>query len=131
MKTVLTIKDQLSAGKITNEINVSFDQDLVTVKDIIEARVLKEVESYNNTKPEYFQGLVQPSNAEKMLNGYRMKERKKVDGEKQVYIALDGFNKNVYFVLINGKQAETLDQEVTLSSTTTVNFVKLTPLVGG
>jgi hypothetical protein len=131
MKTVLTIKDQLSAGKITNEINVSFDQDLVTVKDIIEARVLQEVESYNNTKPEYFQGLVQPSNAEKTLNGYRMKERKKVDGEKQVYIALDGFNKNVYFVLINGKQAETLDQEVTLSSTTTVNFVKLTPLVGG
>src|SRR5689334_17427441 len=100
MKTVLTIKDQLSAGKITNEINVSFDQELVTVKDIIEARVLKEVESYNNTKPEYFQGLVQPSNAERTLNGYRMKERKKVDGEKQVYIALDGFNKNVYFVLV-------------------------------
>jgi hypothetical protein len=48
-----------------------------------------------------------------------------------VYIALDAFNKNGYFVLVDNKQAESLDQEVKLSPVSSVKFVKLTPLVGG
>jgi len=57
------------------------------MKDIITERVLKEVENYNNKLPEYFKGLIQPSAAEKTLNGYKLKNRKKIDGEKQVYTA--------------------------------------------
>jgi hypothetical protein len=118
-------------GKIQKTIDVSFQTDVVTVKDIIEARVWKEVDEYNNGLPEYFNGLVQPTNAEKTLNGYRLKERKPIDAEKQVYIALDAFTKNVYFILVHNKQVESLDQQVRLSATSNIRFVKLTPLVGG
>jgi hypothetical protein len=131
MSLTVTINDTTGVGKITNTINVSFRQELVTIRDIIAARVEKEVSEYNNKKPDYFLGLVQPTHAERTLNGYKMKERKHIDAEKQVYIALDSFMKNAYFILIDNKQAETLDQEVKISTTSNIRFVKLTPLVGG
>jgi len=101
------------------------------VKDIITERVLKEVDNYNNKQPEYFKGLIQPSAAEKTLNGYKLKNRKKIDGEKQVYTALDAFQKNGFFLLIDNHQSESLKQEVELSEDTSISFIQLTPLVGG
>lgn len=127
----ITIKDETSGGEILNEISVSLKSSTVTVREIIEARVEHEVNLYNQKLPEYFQGLVQPTNAEKTLNGYKMRERKKIDPEKQVYIALDAFQKNGYFVLVDDRQAESLEQEVIIKPQTVVSFVKLTPLVGG
>ena len=131
MSLTVTINDTTGVGKITNTINVFFRQELITVRDIIAARVEKEVHEYNHKKPDYFMGLVQPTHAERTLNGYKMKERKHIDAEKQVYIALDAFMKNAYFILIDNKQTETLDQEVKISTTSNIRFVKLTPLVGG
>lgn len=128
---VVKILDQTGGGKITNEISVTFSRERLTVKDIIEARVNKEVELYNRKLPDYFSGLIQPSSAESTLNGYRMKDRKKIDAEKQIYVALDAFLKNGFFMLVDDKQVESLDQEVLVSSNTTISFVKLTPLVGG
>jgi len=130
-EVVLRIQDQTGAGKIISEINISLKSNRVTVKEIIEARVIAEVERYNTKLPEYFQGLVQPTHAEKTLNGYKMKERKKVDAEKQIYIALDAFSKNGYFILIDNFQVQELDQQVDIKPSTQLSFVKLTPLVGG
>ncbi len=127
----IIIKDETFAGKVLHELNLEFASETVTVKDIITERVLKEVENYNNQQPEYFKGLIQPSAAEKTLNGYKLKARKKIDGEKQVYTALDAFQKNGFFVLIDNLQSENLEQEVKLSENTSISFVQLTPLVGG
>jgi hypothetical protein len=81
--------------------------------------------------PQYFQGLVQPEATEKTINGYKMPKRKLIDAEQQVYIALDAFIHNAYFVLIDQKQAMSLDEMVLLTPETEVSFVKLTPLIGG
>lgn len=127
----LTIKDETAGGKTTNEIQVSFASELTTVKEIITARVIEEVDAYNNRMPEYFKGLVQPSDAELTLNGFKLKERRKVDAEKQCLLALEAFNKNSYFVLIDNIQSESLEQMVVINNSTLVSFIKLTPLVGG
>lgn len=127
----ITVKDETFAGKILNELLIEFETEKVTVKEIIEARVYKEVEEYNKKLPTYFNGLVEPTDAEKTVNGYKLKAKKVVDAEKQVYVALDAFAKNGYFVLIDNIQVESLDQEIFLSKNTAVSFVKLTPLIGG
>lgn len=128
---ILTIQDRTGAGKLVNEITISLKSNRVTVKEIIESRIIAEVDNYNAKLPEYFHGLVQPTDAEKTLNGFKMKERKKVDPEKQVYIALNAFMKNGFFLLIDKFQAESLEQEVEISPQTQISFLKLTPLVGG
>lgn len=127
----ITIKDETFSGKVLQEINLEFATDFVTVQDIITGRVIKEVENYNSKLPAYFNGLIEPSDAEKTLNGYKLKSKKIIDAEKQVYVALDAFQRNVFFVLIDNQQSESLEQMVELRKNTTISFIKLTPLVGG
>ncbi|SCY95512.1 hypothetical protein [Flavobacterium caeni] len=127
----ITIKDETFAGKILNEITLQFQSETVTVKDIITGRVTQEVEHYNQKLGGLFNGLVEPTDAEKTINGYKLKPKKTIDAEKQVYIALEAFLKNGYFVLIDNIQSESLEQQVLLTGSTTVSFVKLTPLIGG
>lgn len=132
MSTIsLKITDETFAGKILNEISIAVSGERITVKDIIEARVYQEVEDYNNKSPQTFYGLVQPTDTEVFLNGFRIKKPKKIDAEKQLYAALDAFQKNGFFVLIDNKQAELLEEEVLVNNESTVSFIKLTPLVGG
>ena len=127
----IAIKDENFSGSIIHEINLDFQQENVTVRDIITQRVIQEVENYNQKLPAYFNGLVEPSDAEKTINGFKLSTRKMIDAEKQVYVALDAFTKNGYFLLIDTIQSESLEQEVFLKSTTSISFIKLTPLVGG
>tara|TARA_R110002020_G_scaffold137434_1_gene306460 strand:+ start:588 stop:980 length:393 start_codon:yes stop_codon:yes gene_type:complete len=129
---VLTVKDATFSGDILNKLEIEIANERTTVKELIAARVESEVKAYNDKLPEYFNGLVRPTEAEKTLNGFRMRNReKKIDAEKQIFTALDAFQKNGYFILIDDRQAEDLDQEVLVSKASEINFIKLTQLVGG
>ena len=127
----LSIKDENFSGKVLREVFIGFEAETVTIQDIIEMRVRKEVENYNNKMPEYFTGLIEPTDAEKTINGYKLKSKKPIDEEKQIYVALDAFQKNGFFVLVDNEQCTSLDQTIRLTKDTTISFVKLTPLVGG
>lgn len=128
---LLKITDESLTGAILNAIEVNIKNEIVTVKDIIAARVEAEVENYNDKVPEYFNGLIRPTDAEKTLNGFKLKEKRKIDAEKQTYIAYQAFENNGFLVLIDDQQAESLEQEVLLEKNATVSFLKLTPLIGG
>jgi len=127
----LTIKDETVTGDIIREIDLLFISENITIKELITQRVLQEVALYNSKLPDYYNGLIEPTDAEKTLNGFKIHNNRTIDGEKQVYTALDAFMKNGYFVLIDNLQAETLEQQVKISKNTKVSFIKLTPLVGG
>lgn len=127
----ISIQDENFSGAVLQQVEVGFASDTVTIKDIIEARVRQEVDLYNKKLPDYFNGLIEPSDAEKTINGYKLRPRKLIDGEKQVYVALDAFLKNAFFVLVDNEQCESLEQTVKLTTNTHIGFVKLTPLVGG
>lgn len=127
----LIMKDETFAGKILNEISVAISAERLTVRELIAVRIHAEVKTYNQKLQEFFTGLVQPNDTEVTLNGYRMKKRALIDPEKQVYIALESFQQNGFFILIDNKQAESLDEEVLLGPQTSLSFIKLTPLVGG
>ena len=127
----LSIKDENLSGKILQEMKIGFDSEIVSVKDIIEERVKHEVENYNKKLPEYFNGLIEPTDAERTLNGYKLRSKKLIDAEKQMYVALDAFQKNGFFILVDNQQCTSLDQTLKLESNTRISFVKLTPLVGG
>lgn len=128
---ILTIKDESPDGKLLQELILTFETEVVTVKDIITERVLQEVDAYNKKLPLYFNGLVEPTEAERTINGFKLKARRVIDGEQQVYTALHAFQKNAFFVLIDEIQSESLEQEIELNGSPLVSFIKLTPLVGG
>lgn len=127
----ILISDELLSGKITNQFEIELDSNMITVKDLISKRVSIEIQQYYQRLPEYFQGLVMPDEAEQTLNGFKIKKTKIIDIEQQTYVALDAFQKNRFFVLVDNQQLDSLDDLVSLHSTSKISFVKLTPLVGG
>lgn len=129
---LLTIKDETALGKVLHELELTLSEDIITVRELIRQRVYAEVAAYNRKAGEVFHGLVQPADAEATLNGYRMKGKiGLIDAEKQFYVALDAFVKNGFFILVDDRQVEGLEEEILVAKDTSVSFVKLTQLVGG
>ena len=131
MAATLTIHDETSSGQKTNTFTLDCLTERMTVRELIRARIYQEVQDYNQKQPEYFRGLVEPTNAERVLNGYKLKAKRKIDWEEQFRRALDAFERNGFFVLVGDKQADTLDQQFEIKVDTEVSFVRLMPLVGG
>jgi len=131
MPASLTIHDETTSGQKTNTFTLDCLTERITVRELIRARIYQEVQDYNQKKPEYFRGLVEPTDAERVLNGYKLKDKRKIDWEQQFRRATEAFERNGFFVLVGNKQAETLDQEFEVKVDTEVSFVRLMPLVGG
>lgn len=127
----LIIKDETIGREVKNEFALEFLSNQVTVADIIKERVRYEVEAYNRKAEGRFKGLIQPTEAEKTLNGFSLKKKRQIDLKKQIATALKAFDANGFFMLVDDYQAESLDAQVDIKPGSTVTFVKLTPLVGG
>ena len=98
---------------------------------MIRTRVYQEVRDYNLNQPEYFRGLVQPTDAERTLNGFKVQRRRRIDPEEQFERAIESFHRNGFFILVDGLQVDELEEEIEIGSETTVTFLKLVALVGG
>jgi hypothetical protein len=133
---VLSIRDETPTGRSLHELSLDFLSERITVRELIRERVHHEVKEFNRRQHDKaFHGLVQPVNAEQVLNGrrteYRLKEHRPIDWEEQFARAVDGFTRNSFFVLIDNQQADGIGQEFVIGPSTKVTFVKLVPLVGG
>lgn len=136
MAVTLTIRDETAAGDVYHERPLEFPSERISVRELIRERVYQEVQDYNQKLGEkVFHGLVQPTDAERVLNGkrpeYRLKAHRQIDWKPQFEKAVEAFTRNGFFVLIDNKQSQNLDDEVLIGKGTQVSFVRLTPLVGG
>jgi hypothetical protein len=136
MPHTLTVRDETTAGSVYHEMPLEFPTERISVRELIRERVYQEVQDFNLKQGErVFRGLVQPTEAEQVLNdkpnAYRLKAHRQIEWKPQFEKALDAFNANGFFILIDDKQAESLDQEFVIGHGSQVSFVKLTPLVGG
>jgi len=127
----LVVKDESATGRETGTILLDDVPSTVSVRDLVRFRVREEVARHNSEPSPVFRGLVQPADSEVELNGYRLREPRKLDWEKQAEVAVRAFAKNGYFVLVDDRQVESLDEEVKITADTQVSFVRLVPLVGG
>jgi hypothetical protein len=129
----LTICDETPLGQRSNIRILDFLIERITVRELIRARIYEEVREYNASAGEYFRGLVQPTDTEATLNGYRLREKRHrpISWHTQFNRALEQFQRNGFFILVDNHQVEELDEEITVSPQTVVSFVKLVPLVGG
>jgi hypothetical protein len=131
---ILTIRDETASGSVTNELTLDGLNESITVRELIRSRVYQEVQDYNLRQRQGavdFKGLVTPTDAEKSLNGVRLKKAREIDWKDQYEKACDAFGRNGFFILIDDQQADDLDETIMLRHDTTVSFVKLVPLVGG
>ncbi len=127
----ITISDDTLTGVRNHALMIEVPERIHTVKELIEQRVIQEVERYNQRVTERFHGLVEPTDAEFKLNAYAHKKVKSIDPEKQVYVALDAFQKNRFFLFIDDEQYDDLQSTFMPRPDMHVSFIKLVQLVGG
>lgn len=136
----LTYRDETATGREVDRWTLPDVPDRITIREIVRLRVREEVARHNASPARHFRGLVQPSETEVELNGYRLKKVRTLDWEKQADIAEDAFARNGFFILVGDRQVEDLDEVVDLAAHgrdvdgdggVDVAFVKLVPLVGG
>jgi hypothetical protein len=131
MPATLTIRDETPGAPSFREWSLEVLTERLSVRELIESRVYQEVQDYNRRQPAEFQGLVQPADAERTLNGCRLKQPRQLDWHEQRDRAIGAFESNQILVLINDRQAESLDQQFDVTPGTEVTFLRLTLLVGG
>jgi hypothetical protein len=134
MTTTLKIRDETTfslGGDDDRGFTLDLPEERITVQELIRARVYREVSDYNLDQPEYFRGLIQPSDAERSLNGFKMRRGQRIDPEKQFELAKRAFYTNGFILLVDDRQVDDLDEEIEIRPDTTVTFLKLVPLVGG
>ncbi|MEU2742245.1 hypothetical protein ABZ656_44895 [Streptomyces sp. NPDC007095] len=130
MATV-TFRDETATGKALTEWEVAGLPERMTVRELIRLRVREEVARHNARPSDRFNGLVRPDDAEAELNGYRLREPRRIDWERQAEIAERAFLANGFFVLAGDRQVEDLDEVVDLIADPDLVFIKLVALVGG
>ena len=106
-------------------------EPVLTAREILRRRVFEEVSRFNATRGQVFQGLVQPSDTERALNGYKLKKPRQLDWHEQFDRAVQAFEKNRFLLLVGDRQVESLAEELMLGVETEITFLKLVPLVGG
>jgi hypothetical protein len=131
MAGTLTIRDENLGGKSLHTWALEVLSERLTVRELIRSRVYQEVQDYNAQQGEVFRGLVQPEDTEKTLNGWKLKQPRQLDWKRQFERAVEAFEANQVLILVNDRQAESLDEEFTIEPGTSVTFLRLTPLVGG
>ena len=130
MATV-TVRDETPGGRpidtwVLPDLPVS-----ITARELLRLRVREEVARFNAASAEYYRGLVQPTDAEVTLNGYRLRTPRVLDWQQQADTACSAFARNGFVMLLGDHQVEDLDEVIDLSTDPEVSFIRLVPLVGG
>jgi hypothetical protein len=130
----ITIVDESTAGG-SNSWTLDLLDETLTLRELVRRRVYQEVTEYNARQSGVFHGLVQPTGAERILNGdrtgYRLSGGRRLDWQAQYNKAIEAFSKRGYIVLVDDRQEAELDVPVTLRAGSEVTFLRLVPLVGG
>jgi hypothetical protein len=131
MTAVVQVVDESLSGERRPAVTLRLVSEKVSARELVRQRVEHEVAAYNTHLGEVYQGLVQPTEAESTLNGYRMRRPRPLDPQQQVEVAWAAFERNGFVMLVDDRQVESLDDELVLSPGTVISFIKLVPLVGG
>jgi hypothetical protein len=106
-------------------------EEALPLREVIRRRVYQEVTEYNAKQAGIYQGLVEPVDAERTLNGSRLRTPRRLNWEAQYAAALEAFARRGFIILVNDRQVTDLEAVVELGAGTEVTFLKLVPLVGG
>jgi hypothetical protein len=134
MSSTLTSRGETLEGGVSHEWSLDFLSNTITVRELIRERVYQEVQDYHvrQSGEGRYRGLVQPEGYELALNGPKTGVKpRSIDWRKQYERAVEAFEKNQVLILIDDRQAESLDERFTIGVGSRVTFLRLTLLVGG
>ena len=127
----VTVRDETATGRRVDTWVLPDLPTSISARELVRLRVREEVARFNAARGERFHGLVQPTDAEATLNGYRVRQGRRLDWRRQADAACTAFRHNGFVMFVGDHQIGGLDEVIDLCTDPEVAFVKLVPLVGG
>ena len=129
-------------GEVYSVGEVRFHKPVITVRELIGVRVDLELEAHRDREADARRrAMPGVSSRELQLNGAEKALRPSIffacrGGEspardRMIEAAEQGFLRNRFFILLDDRQAEHLDDQLELDKTGKVTFLQLIPLQGG
>jgi hypothetical protein len=106
-KTIL-INDETHCGKILNQVLLTFDQEQITLGDLLKKRIEEEVSNSSKQNTNSKNSIFQKQNP-------------------HAHVALHAFRENGFLILVNNKEVSELDQLIPIHSNLQIRFVALHP----
>ncbi len=132
MPTAILVEERVPGQPPSEGCTLTLPADRITVAELIRIYVETQVEKYNIARVATPPGESYTTIEEKLLNPRRQDKRfAPAECAVEVEKALIAFQTNQIFLLIDGKQASELSEEIEPTSSSKVTFLKLVPLVGG
>jgi cell division protein FtsN len=131
MPLTVKIQDQSGAGRVKATTTLEGISSSITLRDLVRTRVREEVARYNAGPQPIFSGLVMPEGAQPTHEGFRMPRPRRIDWQQQADRAIQAFQRNGFFVLVDDRQVTELDEPLNLTADSDIRFIRLVQLTGG
>lgn len=106
------MRDQSRAGHVLGGARIADLPEVVSVRDVLRARIRGEVAAYNADPGPVFRGLVQPADAVRHSAGFRMREPRTIDAELLIAAAEEATVRGLLQLRL-GDRAADLDEMIT------------------
>jgi hypothetical protein len=110
----MVMRDQSRAGHVLGGTRVVDLPDEVSVRDVVRTRIRGEVAAYNADPGPVFRGLVQPADAVRQTDGFRMREPRPLDAELLIAAAEEATVLGLLRLRLDGRPVD-LDERITLA----------------
>ena len=129
----ITIKDGEVTGSTIQEFVIQLPLEEITVRELIRSRIYQNVKDFNQCRsvvaenPQPFER----SEKERTLNGKKSGERHTVEWQQNFDLACKAFERNQFLLFVDGKQLDSLEQTISVTTKSEIKFLSLTLLAGG
>ena len=131
MESALRVYDHTPGAPRAAARTLKLATERITLRELIRRRVESEVAAHNASLGGSFDGLVQPTDSTAAATGYRLWQRRMLDADEQIRVALDAFQRRGFIVLFDERHIEDLDTDLVQTGDNEITFLKLVPLIGG
>ena len=121
MRKTLLIQDKSATGILLKQLQLAVDKEEITVAELIKYRVRQEMGTLE-------QHSGQPIYARVYFDSPRVKQRvlQAAAGEEASYVSpLHNFQKYGFYIVINDRQVDSLDETIRLDSAPLIYFVEM------
>jgi hypothetical protein len=108
----IMMRDQSRAGHLLGGTRVADLPNEVSVRDVVRTRIHGEVAAYNADPGPVFRGLVQPADAVRHSDGFRMREPRALDAELLISAAEEAIGLGLLRLRLDDRP-EDLDELIT------------------
>lgn len=131
MDVTILVQDCTLHGSLLNSLSLTLPAEQLTARELIQRYVHELVESHQLTPTPSRYRFFSPTADEALLNDQGQPPSRQIDVRRQCRLAFKAFESNGFVMLVDERQIDDLDEAFSITPISSIQFLRLVPLVGG